>query len=152
VTSLQSCQHPASKLQYRFIHYPLEACSELARTSSDAHRKYQCRFHYAKAGAKVHKCATKFYDELRWVNTSAVESVDSFLKRFRTLGWYSGLESFMVFLLILYERLQCRPKEDGRCQIGGSCAGEAVEQCQQGDAVRRRVGATLTPALDVIRN
>jgi hypothetical protein len=26
--------------------------------------------------------------------------VNSFLKRFRTLGWYSGLESFMVFLPI----------------------------------------------------
>jgi hypothetical protein len=53
----------------------------------------------------VHKCgpsnATEFYDELRWVNTSAVESVNSFLRRFRTLGWYSGLESFMVFLPIL---------------------------------------------------
>ncbi|GAQ91906.1 hypothetical protein KFL_008790030, partial [Klebsormidium nitens] len=63
------------------------------------------QFHYAKAGAEVHKCgpsnATDFYDELRWVNTSAVESVNSFLKRFRTLGWYSGLESFMIFLPIL---------------------------------------------------
>jgi hypothetical protein len=58
----------------------------------------------------------------------------------------------MVFLPILFEQLQCRPKEDGRCQIGGSYAGEAVERCQQGDAVRRIVGAALTPALDVIRN
>jgi hypothetical protein len=27
--------------------------------------------------------------------------VKNFLKRFRTLGWYSGLESFVVFLPIL---------------------------------------------------
>jgi hypothetical protein len=64
-----------------------------------------CRFHYAKAGAEVHKCgpsnATEFYDVLRWVNTSAVESVNCFWKRFRMLGWYSGLESFMTFLPIL---------------------------------------------------
>jgi hypothetical protein len=53
----------------------------------------------------VHKSGpsngTEFYDKVRWVNTSAVESVNSFLKRFRTLGWYSGLESFMIFLPIL---------------------------------------------------
>ncbi|GAQ87753.1 hypothetical protein KFL_003750030 [Klebsormidium nitens] len=63
------------------------------------------RFHYAKAGAEVHKCgpsnATEYYDALRWVNTSAVESVNSFLKKFRVLGWYSGLQSLMVFLPIL---------------------------------------------------
>ncbi|GAQ90961.1 hypothetical protein KFL_007070070 [Klebsormidium nitens] len=63
------------------------------------------RFHYAKAGAEVHKCgpsnATEYYDALRWVNTSAVESVNSFLKKFRVLGWYSGLSSLMVFLPIL---------------------------------------------------
>jgi hypothetical protein len=30
-----------------------------------------------------------------------VESVNSFLKGFRSLGWYSGLESFMVTLPLL---------------------------------------------------
>jgi hypothetical protein len=30
-----------------------------------------------------------------------VESVNSFLKGFRSLGWYSGLESFMVILPLL---------------------------------------------------
>jgi hypothetical protein len=38
---------------------------------------------------------------VRWVNTSAVESFNSFLVRFRTLGWYSGLEAFMVILVNL---------------------------------------------------
>jgi hypothetical protein len=68
-------------------------------------RSLPCRFHYAKAGAEVHKCgpsnATEYYDALRWVNTSAVESVNSFLKKFRVLRWYSGLHSLMVFLPIL---------------------------------------------------
>jgi hypothetical protein len=63
------------------------------------------RFHYAKAGAEVHKCGPSNcpdkYDVLNWVNTSAVESVNSFLKGFRSLGWYSGLESFMVILPLL---------------------------------------------------
>jgi hypothetical protein len=63
------------------------------------------RFHYAKAGAEVHKCGPSNcpdnYDALHWVNTSAVESVNSFLKGFRSLGWYSGLESFMVILPLL---------------------------------------------------
>jgi hypothetical protein len=53
----------------------------------------------------VHKCgpsnATEYYDSLRWVNTSAVESVNNFLKKFRVLGWYSRLQSLMVFLPIL---------------------------------------------------
>jgi hypothetical protein len=35
---------------------------------------------------------------VRWDNTSAVESCNSFLVRFRTLGWYSGLEAFMIIL------------------------------------------------------
>ncbi|GAQ89497.1 hypothetical protein KFL_005300010 [Klebsormidium nitens] len=41
------------------------------------------------------------YPSLHWVNTSAVESVNAFLKGFRSLGWYSGLESFMVILPLL---------------------------------------------------
>ncbi|GAQ90556.1 hypothetical protein KFL_006550060 [Klebsormidium nitens] len=63
------------------------------------------RFHYAKAGAEVHKCgpsnSVDLYESLNWVNTSAVESVNSFLKGFRSLGWYSSLESFMVILPLL---------------------------------------------------
>jgi hypothetical protein len=35
---------------------------------------------------------------VRWVNTSAVESCNAFLIRFRTLGWYFGLEAFMIIL------------------------------------------------------
>lgn len=66
-----------------------------------------CRFHYSKAGAEVHKCAPSnsvdYYDALHWGNTSAVESVNSFLKGFRSLGWYSGLESFMVILPLLLD-------------------------------------------------
>jgi hypothetical protein len=66
-----------------------------------------CRFYYAKAGAEVHKCgpsnSADSYDSLCWVNTSAVESVNSFLKGFRSLGWYSGLESFMVILPLLLD-------------------------------------------------
>ncbi|GAQ87643.1 hypothetical protein KFL_003670040 [Klebsormidium nitens] len=81
------------------------------------------RFHYAKAGAEVHKCgpsnATDFYDLLRWVNTSAVESVNSFLKRFRTLGWYSGLESFMIFLSILLSgyNVDLRRVDDAKLRV-----------------------------------
>ncbi|GAQ93268.1 hypothetical protein KFL_014030020, partial [Klebsormidium nitens] len=63
------------------------------------------RFHFSKAGTEVHKCGPSnsldIYDALHWVNTSAVESVNSFLKGFRSLGWYSGLESFMVILPLL---------------------------------------------------
>jgi hypothetical protein len=66
---------------------------------------FTCRFHYAKAGAEVHKCApsnsVESYEALNWVNTSAVESVNSFLKGFRSLGWYSGLESFMGIMPLL---------------------------------------------------
>lgn len=36
---------------------------------------------------------------MRWVNTSAVESVNSFLIRFKVLGWFSGLEAFMIILV-----------------------------------------------------
>jgi hypothetical protein len=68
---------------------------------------WACRFHYAKAGAEVHKCgpsnSADSYDSLRWVNTSAVESVNSFLKGFRSLGWYSGLDNFMVILPLLFD-------------------------------------------------
>jgi hypothetical protein len=35
---------------------------------------------------------------VRWVNTSAVESVNSFLIKFKVLGWFSGLEAFMTIL------------------------------------------------------
>ena len=63
------------------------------------------RFHFSKAGQEVHKCGPSncpdSYPSLHWVNTSAVESVNSFLKGFRSLGWYSGLESFMVILPLL---------------------------------------------------
>jgi hypothetical protein len=65
------------------------------------------RFHYVKAGAKVHKCgpsnSADSYNCLCWVNTSAVESVNSFLKGFRSLGWYSGLDNFMVILPLLLD-------------------------------------------------
>jgi hypothetical protein len=111
-------------------------CSELARTSFfDPPCKRRCRFHYAKAGAEVHKCgpsnATEFYDELRWVNTSAVESVNSFLKRFRTLGWYSELESFMVFLPILLSGyyVDLKRVDDAKLAV-------AVQAMRWSDAIR----------------
>ncbi|GAQ85448.1 hypothetical protein KFL_002360010, partial [Klebsormidium nitens] len=63
------------------------------------------RFHFAKAGSEVHKCGPsncpESYCGLHWVNTSAVESVNSFLKGFRSLGWYSGLDNLMVILPLL---------------------------------------------------
>jgi hypothetical protein len=68
---------------------------------------HACRFHYAKAGAEVHKCGPSncpdSCDALHWINTSrsTVESINSFLKGFRSLGWYLGLESFMVILPLL---------------------------------------------------
>ncbi|GAQ93674.1 hypothetical protein KFL_017980010, partial [Klebsormidium nitens] len=53
------------------------------------------RFHFQKTGAEGHKCGAAFnpdyYDAVRWVNTSAVESVNSFLIKFKVLGWFSGL-------------------------------------------------------------
>ena len=76
----------------------------MSQMSVDVHHPTR-RFHFAKAGAEVHKCGPSncpdSYDALHWVNTSAVESVNSFLKGFRSLGWYSGLESFMVVLPLL---------------------------------------------------
>jgi hypothetical protein len=66
-----------------------------------------CMFHFAKAGAEVHKCgpsnSADSYESLHWVNTSAVESVNSFLKGFRSLGWYSGLENFIVILPLILD-------------------------------------------------
>ncbi|GAQ93025.1 hypothetical protein KFL_012570010 [Klebsormidium nitens] len=63
------------------------------------------RFHFQRTGAEGHKCGPTFnpdyYDVVRWVNTSAVESCNSFLVRFKTLGWYSGLEAFMIILASL---------------------------------------------------
>jgi hypothetical protein len=62
-------------------------------------------FHFSEAGQEVHKCGPSncpdTYPSLHWVNTSAVELVNSFLKGFRSLGWYSGLGSFMVILPLL---------------------------------------------------
>jgi hypothetical protein len=87
-------------------------------------RLLPCTFHYAKAGAEVHKCgpsnATEYYDALRWVNTAAVESaVNSFLKKFRVLGWYSGLHSLMVFLPILLSvfNVDLSRVDDGKLSI-----------------------------------
>jgi hypothetical protein len=66
-----------------------------------------CRFYYAKAGAEVHKCgpsnSADSYDWLCWVNSSAVESVNNFLKGFCSLGWYRGLENFMVIVPLLLD-------------------------------------------------
>jgi hypothetical protein len=81
-----------------------------------------CRFHYAKAGAEVHKCgpsnSADSFDSLRWVNTSAIESVNSFLKGFRSLGWYSGLENLMVILPLLVDAYAgLKRVDDGRLCI-----------------------------------
>jgi hypothetical protein len=63
------------------------------------------RFHFQRTGAEGHKCGPTFnpdyYDVVRWVNTSAVESCNSFLIKFKTLGWYSGLHAFMTILASL---------------------------------------------------
>jgi hypothetical protein len=126
---------PVTCQEVRFVHYPLESFSELDRTSSNAPCKCRCRFHYAKFDAEVHKCGpsntTEFYDELRWVSTSAVESVNSFLKRFRTLGWYSRLESFMVFLPILLSgyNVDLKRVDDAKLAV-------AVQARQWSDAIR----------------
>ena len=60
------------------------------------------RFHFQKTGAEAHKCGPQFnpalYDAVRWVNTSALESVNSFLIKFKVLGWFSGLEAFLIIL------------------------------------------------------
>lgn len=66
---------------------------------------YLYRFHFQRTGAEGHKCGPTFnpdyYDAVRWVNSSAVESCNAFLVRFKTLGWYSGLDAFMVILASL---------------------------------------------------
>jgi hypothetical protein len=72
---------------------------------------------------------TEYYDALWWVNTSAVKSVNSFLKKFRVLGWYSGLHSLMVFLPILLSCFNVDLSRRGRRhQVVHSHAGEAVER------------------------
>ncbi|GAQ92640.1 hypothetical protein KFL_010800040 [Klebsormidium nitens] len=81
------------------------------------------RFHFSKAGSEVHKCgptnSPDSYSSLHWVNTSAVESVNSFLKGFRSLGWYSGLESLMVILPLLLGGYNSSLKrvDDGKLSI-----------------------------------
>jgi hypothetical protein len=82
-------------------------CEHCALSCSCTRFVWACRFHYAKAGAEVHKCGLSnfadSYDLLGRINTSAVESVNSFLKGFRSLGWYSGLDNFMVILPLLLD-------------------------------------------------
>jgi hypothetical protein len=62
-----------------------------------------------------------YYDMVRWVNTSAVESCNSFLVRFRTLGWYSELEAFMIILayLISGRNLELTRVDDAIILIAG---------------------------------
>jgi hypothetical protein len=67
------------------------------------------KFHYGKPGSKeAHVCGPSFssfyYSCLQWANTSSAESLNSFLDSFRTLGWYNGLDGFLIlFRLLLNE-------------------------------------------------
>ncbi|GAQ77801.1 hypothetical protein KFL_000040010 [Klebsormidium nitens] len=60
------------------------------------------RFHFQRTSAEAHKCGPSYnpdyYDSVRWVNTSAVESCNAFLVTFKTQAWYSSLVAFMVIL------------------------------------------------------
>ncbi|GAQ92876.1 hypothetical protein KFL_011770010, partial [Klebsormidium nitens] len=60
------------------------------------------RFHFHHTTAEAHKCGssynTDYYDSVRWVNTSAVESCNAFLVTFKTQAWYSSLVAFMIIL------------------------------------------------------
>jgi hypothetical protein len=57
--------------------------------------------------------------------------VNSFLKRFMTLGWFSRLESFMVFLPIILSgyNVDLRRVDDAKLAV-------AVQARQWSDAVR----------------
>lgn len=61
-----------------------------------------CRFHFQKTSAEAHKCGPSYnpdyFDAVRWVNTSAVESCNSFLVQFKKLAWFSSLAAYMVIL------------------------------------------------------
>ncbi|GAQ86270.1 hypothetical protein KFL_002790180, partial [Klebsormidium nitens] len=60
------------------------------------------RFHFHHTTAEAHKCGpsynTDYYDSVRWVNTSAVESCNAFLVKFKTQAWHSSLVAFMIIL------------------------------------------------------
>jgi hypothetical protein len=62
-----------------------------------------------------------YYDAVRWVNTSAIESCNSFLVRLRTLGCYFGLEAFMIILanLISSRNSELTRVDDAKILIAG---------------------------------
>jgi hypothetical protein len=63
------------------------------------------KFHYGKADGEHHLCGptnnSHYYSLLTHVNTSACKSVNSFLNRFTTIGWFSTLENLMILLPLL---------------------------------------------------
>ncbi|GAQ90525.1 hypothetical protein KFL_006520010, partial [Klebsormidium nitens] len=63
------------------------------------------KFHYGKAEGEIHLCgptnSSHYYSLLTHVNTSACESVNNFLNRFTTIGWFSKLENMMILLPLL---------------------------------------------------
>jgi hypothetical protein len=63
------------------------------------------KFYYGKADGEIHLCgptnSSHYYGLLTHVNTSACESVNSFLNRFTTIGWFSTLENLMILLPLL---------------------------------------------------
>ncbi|GAQ86809.1 hypothetical protein KFL_003120150 [Klebsormidium nitens] len=83
------------------------------------------RFHFQRTDAEAHKCGPGFnpdyYDAMRWVNTSAVESCNSFLVKFKVLAWFSGLSAFMVILanVISGRNARLRRVDDPKLRIAG---------------------------------
>ncbi|GAQ90744.1 hypothetical protein KFL_006790070 [Klebsormidium nitens] len=60
------------------------------------------RFHFQRTTSEAHKCGPSYnpdyYDSVRWVNTSAVESCNAFLVNFKTQAWYRSLVALMIIL------------------------------------------------------
>jgi hypothetical protein len=84
-----------------------------------------CRFHFQKTSAEAHKCGPSFnpdyFDAVRWVKTSAVESCNSFLVQFKKLAWFSSLAAFMIILanLISGRNGELARVDDSKLRIAG---------------------------------
>ncbi|GAQ89061.1 hypothetical protein KFL_004840010, partial [Klebsormidium nitens] len=83
------------------------------------------RFHFQRTDAEAHKCGPGFnpdyYDAVRWVNTSAVESCNSYLIRFKVLAWFSSLDTFLVILanVVGGRNSKLRRVDDPKSRIAG---------------------------------
>ncbi|GAQ88997.1 hypothetical protein KFL_004770040 [Klebsormidium nitens] len=83
------------------------------------------RFHFQRTDAEAHKCGPGFnpdlYDAVRFVNSSAVESCNSFLVKFKVLAWFSSLDAFLVILanVVSGRNSKLRRVDDPKLRIAG---------------------------------